>query len=256
MELLNHILQLPERCLVNKKISKAFFKRNFELTSSEKALLDDPQALISIDWMASISFTSANIPLYKDEKELFEEVQIIVVDTAGNHSEKKQYRIADLIQKYIPYPVLLCIRLDKWLMMNVCDKTINQNDSSRRVVDKKYDTSLIQYQEATPLARQFLESMAFTGLDKTNLKSYYVSYIQRIMAFQIAEVMGRYSLKSVERTQNDREILEKIETLQKEILVLQNQVKVESQSALLVALNIQIHEKRTQIKQLKASIIA
>jgi hypothetical protein len=52
MDALNTILQIPERCMVHKKITKAFFKRNFDLISGEKTLLDN---LIAIDWLASIS---------------------------------------------------------------------------------------------------------------------------------------------------------------------------------------------------------
>ena len=61
MESLNQILQLPERCLVNKKITKAFFKRNFDLTLTERKLLDDSAIIIQIDWIASLKPNQINI---------------------------------------------------------------------------------------------------------------------------------------------------------------------------------------------------
>lgn len=256
METLQKILQIPDRCLARKKISKAFFKRNFDLTNAEKSLLEDASAIVSIDWVASISLSTANIPPYKDEKQLFEEVQIILVETAGDPLDKKQHRIADLIQKYIPYPVLMGIRQDGWVVWNACDKSINQNDSSRRVIDKKYDSPLMQYTLANDLQRQFYKGMAFASLDKTNLKSYYESYIQAIVSLQVAGVSGVYVARTREQTQQDQEVLEKIEILQKEILILQNQAKSESQLNQQVALNTQIHEKKSQMEQLKALITA
>jgi hypothetical protein len=252
MDALNTILQIPERCLVNKKITKAFFKRNFDLTSTEKTLLDDVNAISGIDWLASVSPSNSNINPYKDEQYLFEEVQVIVAHTSGSDFEINHQRIAELIQKYIPYPILLCIRKDGTFVLNACDKKINQNDSNRRIVEKKYTTEPINKQEATERQQSFLSSLAFSELDKTNLKTYYDSYIQRMIALQTAELSGVFTPRTKERTQSDIETLEKIESLQKEIQVLQNQAKKESQLNKRILLNTEIQDKRKLIEQLKA----
>lgn len=256
MEALNTILQIPERCLVNKKITKAFFKRNFDLTSSEKALLDDFNAISAIDWLASVSPANSNINPYKDEQYLFEEVQVIMVHTSGDDFERVHHRIVDLIQKYIPYPILLCILNGRLFVLNACEKKINQNDSSRRTIEKKYSTEPIDQKETTERQHSFLNSLAFSELDKTNLKTFYDSYIQRMIALQAAGLSGVFTPRTKDRTQSDMEKLEKIDTLQKEIQVLQNQAKKESQLNQRIALNTQIQEKRKLIEQLKALITA
>jgi hypothetical protein len=256
MDALKTILQIPERCLVNKKITKAFFKRNFELTSAEKALLDDFNAISAIDWLASVSPSESNINSYKDEQYLFEEVQVIIVHTSDSDFQKNHQRIADLIQKYIPYPILLCVRQNGIFILNACDKRINQNDSSRRTIEKKYNTEPIEQQTPTETQQNFLNSLAFSKLDKTNLKTFYDSYIQRMIALQAAELSGLFIPRAKDRTKSDMEKLEKIETLQKEILVLKNQAKKESQLSQRIALNTQIQEKRKLIVQLKALITA
>ena len=256
MDVLNNILQIPERSLVTKKITKAFFKRNFDLTSTEKALLDDFNAISGIDWFASINPANSNINPYKDEHYLFEEVQIIITHTPGNDFERNHQRIADLIQKYIPYPILLCILHDNVFVFNACDKKINQNDSTRRIVEKKYSTESINRQAITEQQQSFLNSLVFSELDKTNLKTYYDSYIQRMIALKAAELSGVFMSRTKERTQSDMEKLEKIDTLQKEIQILQSQAKKESQLNQRIVLNTQIQEKRKLIKQLKALITA
>ena len=97
MDNLNNILKIPERCLVNKKITKAFFKRNFDLTSNEKILLDDFNIIATIDWLANVRPSTANISRYQDENYLFEEVQVIAVQTAENNFDYNHFRIAELI---------------------------------------------------------------------------------------------------------------------------------------------------------------
>ena len=36
----NQILNIPERCLLNKRLTKAFFLKNFDLSGTEKKLLN------------------------------------------------------------------------------------------------------------------------------------------------------------------------------------------------------------------------
>ena len=104
-----NILQLPESCLVNKKITKAFFKRNFDMTSAEKNLLDDYNAISAIDWIASISQANANVPTYQDYESTFEEIQVVAVNTSPESLNKNAPKIIDLVQKYIPYHMILFV---------------------------------------------------------------------------------------------------------------------------------------------------
>ncbi len=153
METLNTILQIPERSLVNKKITKAFFKRNFDLTNSEKLLLDDFNMVIAIDWLASVGPASTNISRYQDEQYLFEEVQIISVQTTEPNFERNHPKIADLVQKCIPYPILLCIYHRDAFVLNTCDKRVNQNDNSRRTIEKRYSTEIVSRKDASYSSR-------------------------------------------------------------------------------------------------------
>ena len=256
MDGLNNILQIPERCLINKKITKAFFKRNFELASSEISLLDDFSSVVSIDWHASISPTNSNIAEYRDEQNVFEEVQIISVQSTDKEFQKNYGRIADFIQKYIPYQILLCIWHDKNFVLNACDKKISQNESSKRIIEKRYTTEIINHETTIEYQQAFLISLNFSVLDKTNLKTYFDSYTQRIIALQTAALNGAFFPRTQSRTQGDMSVLEKIDMLSKEIQVLENQAKKESQLNLRVQLNTQIQGKRKQIEELKVLLTA
>lgn len=255
MNNLNSILQLPRRCLLNKKITKAFFKRNFELTSKEKALLDDASLITCMDWLASISPSSTNINLYSDDNFLYEEVQVITVNSESTNFEKSCFNIIELIQKYIPYPILLTVYSDKDFIMNTCDKKINRNDNSLRTIEKKYSTELINVATPTEQQKTFLNSLSFAALDKTNLKTFYDSYTQRIAALQTAMIKGSFVPRTQSRTANDIENMERIETLEKEITALQNQAKKETQLSQRIEFNTQLQQKRKQIEQLKELII-
>jgi hypothetical protein len=254
MDKLLQILQIPDRCLVNKKITKAFFKRNFELTISERALLDDFSIISGIDWLATVSPANANINGLQEEGSMYEEIQLIIVQTNEADFDRNKFKIAELVQKYIPYHTLLCVYHHTTFILNTCDKKVNQNDSSRRTIDKRYFSENISLENPNPQQSAFLQSLAFAGLDKTNLKTYYDAYSQRIIALQAAELSGVFSVRTSSRSQSDMASLEQIETINKEISLLQVQAAKESQLNQRIRLNVRIKQLEHQIDLLIASL--
>jgi len=164
------ILQLPEKCLVNKKITKAFFKRNFDMTRTERNLLDDANSVISIDWIASISQSNANVSAWQDAESTFEEIEVIAVTTNTDNLNKQATPIIDLIQKYIPYHLLLVVTDGAKTVWNVTYKRINQNDNNKRTVDKKFTSELIDLNGDNAIHKAFIESLNFSKLVSTDLK--------------------------------------------------------------------------------------
>ena len=61
INLLLKSLKLPTTCVANQKLPKAFFKRNFELTLSEKKLIDDFSIVQQLEIVALINHETANI---------------------------------------------------------------------------------------------------------------------------------------------------------------------------------------------------
>jgi hypothetical protein len=251
-----HILQLPDRCLVRKKITKAFFKRNFEMTSGERALLDDYASVTAIDWLASISPHSANVPAYIDAECTYEEVQVIALQTSVAHYDRDKLKLTDFIHKFIPYHILLAVYCEDRLIWSSSSKRINSNDVNKRVAERKFVTEDTKLQYADDTTKAFLDSLAYTGLDKTNLKILYESYTQRIVALKTAGITGAYAPRPTERTKQDVEHLEQIDGMEREITQLQNQAKKETQMNRRVELNTEIQQRRRQIEQIKTLITA
>ena len=255
--MLNHIiqiLQLPERCLVNKKITKAFFKRNFDLTNAERNLLDDYSTVIAIDWIASISQNNANVPAWQDVDSTFEEIQVIAITTSPDQLSKQAGRIIDLIQKYIPYHILLVVHDGVNTIWNVAYKRINQNDNNKRTLDKKFITDSIGTKSSNEIHDAFLKALDFSKLASTDLKILYDAYVQCFVGLTTAPIIGTFETRPTERTKEDVARLEQIALLEKEITTLNNTAQKETQMNIRIELNTQIQQKRKQIELLKNSI--
>ncbi|VXB47286.1 Methyl-accepting chemotaxis protein [Flavobacterium sp. 9R] len=244
----NKILNIPERAIISKKISKAFFSRNFELSTADKKILNE---IVAMDWLASIKPSNTNIALFQNETHIFEEIQVMTCTLSGNLIKGTIDKVTNLFQKHIPYPIVLVIENADEFVVNVCDKKINQNDKSKRTIEAFINSPNVSKLYKSELVGAFFEGLDFAVLDKTNLETTYKSYTSAIVQFQTAMVTGNFNKRSTIRTEEDLKHLETIQKIEKEILTLSNQIKKESQLNTKVSLNIEIQKKKNEIEHLK-----
>jgi|SRR5690554_2902278 len=247
----NTILNIPERALINKRLTKTFFLRNFELSTAEKKFLNND--VLGMSWLASIKTSNSNIPEFKDDKYQFEELQVMIV-TLNNKLNELHKRAFELLQKYIPYQLFIIVEDTEEFIINVCDKRINLNDKSKRTIEAYYTTSIISKLYKNEITSKFYESLSFTHLNKTNLKTAYTSWTQAIIQYKAACLTGQFQNKSQYRTEEDMNLLLKIERIEQEIISLTSQIKKESQLNAKVDLNIKIQQSRKEIEAIKNTL--
>ncbi len=244
-----NILNLPDRVLLEKKLTKAFFLKNFELSASEKKVLNS--SIAQMEWLASIKPNNSNIQSVINEQFAFEEVQIMVCTIGNEKLDAVANTCIQLFQKYIPYQMLVIVENDQEFIVNTCEKRINQNDKTKRTIENYYSTKVLSKLYKDDNTDAFLKSIDFAVLDKTNLDTFYQSYINSVIQLNSASVTGVFQKRTNTRTKEDLELLNKMEELEKEVSKLANQVKAEKQQNQKVTLNIAIHQKRKQIESIK-----
>lgn len=254
MRSVHQILNLPESCIVNKKITKAFFKRNFDLTLSERKLLEDAAIIQQIDWIASIKPQNSNIAAYSDELSIYEEIQVISLNIGDEAISKHANRVMAFVQKYIPYHILLILKSNDSIIFNTAEKRINQNETSKRTIEKSMSTELIIAGNESAAQLAFLNNCAFEQLDKSNLKTLYHSWTGCIAALMASNLTGEYQTRPVERVEADIRLLEEIGRIEKEVKLLSSQAQKETQLNLQIQINTEVQAKRKQLEQLKAHL--
>lgn len=245
--------QIPDQSLVRTRLTKTFFKRNFELTLSERKLLDDSSVIQEMEVYASLKPSSCNVPSYVNTTETYEEVVFIQIQTGDDNFEKNTKKIGELIQKYIPYHVVLGIYSSNTLIINLAFKNINQVDKTKRIIQLiKQSKILSLYNTADQVGLR--EAMSFKHLDKSNLKTLYSSYNTVIDNWALSEITGSFTPRPYERTKQAVQVMEKIETYQKEISNLRAQIQNTTQMNIRVDLNTNIHQLNNKIDSLKKSL--
>lgn len=245
----NKLLNIPERSLLNKKITKSFFLKNFELSSSEKKVLNN--IIQSMDWISSIKPSNSNIPEYRDEYYVFEEIQFMLCTLNENNLSDNADKCISLFQKYIPYQIVLIVEDDNGFILNTCDKRINLNDKTKRTIERQISTPVISKLYKNEIISDFFDSLDFVKQDKVSLQRLYKGYINSIIQLQSSIVIGSFSKRTNVRTEEDLKLLDSMNTIEKEVIRLTNQLKKETQMSSKVSLNMEIQKKRKEIEIIK-----
>jgi hypothetical protein len=223
--------------------------KNFELSSVEKKVLNN--IIQSIDWTASIKPSNSNIPEYKDENYVFEEIQFILCNLNEDTLFENSDKCVSLLQKYIPYQIVLIVEDDNGFILNTCDKRINLNDKSKRTIERQISTPVISKLYKNEVTSSFLDSLDFITQDKISLQRLYKGYINSIIQLQSSLVTGSFNKRTGTRTEEDLNLLESMNMIEKEVIRLTNQLKKETQMSSKVSLNMEIQKQRNEIKNIK-----
>lgn len=237
---------MPEGCVLGKRLFKKQFYEHGQLGAADKkAFVEDIEG---IDWSYTLKPSTINIPKLEDDTHEYLEIAVLQVklSVAERHS-----RIAAVIQKAIPYPLLIIFVHDQHLAISTADKRINRADANKIVVEAVYDTGWIDTSSPSDEQDAFLADFRVTKFSFRNLYDFYQDAVGRIIALNCAAHSGKYESPTTKgRPKAVRlEALRQLDKLHQKRTETRNKLKKEKNLGTQVSLN-------TQIKQLSDSIEA
>lgn len=219
-------LNIPDSCFIGNTIYKKLFYENADLSTSDKSLFSD--TISKITWLYCLKPETINISVYKDEVREYPEVEVIEVLL---HKDYKLKRIAEIIMRTIPYPMVLIFKLEGKVKFYVAHQRTNQSDSSKNTIEEFIATDWLES-----------DSALFDKLDIKQMRfaNFYALYSDIVDAISI------YNLSTIMPTDDNitgaeaRELSAKIEDIEQEITSLRAKLKKETQFNRKMELNIEI----------------
>jgi len=242
-------LAIPDSCYLGKRIFKKLFYENAQLNATDKKAFS--LDIEEIEWRYTLKSETINIPRYEDEEREYYEIAIIQVSL---NEPSRHKRIAQIIQRAIPYPLLIVFSHDSAIALNVAAKRINRADREKIMVEEFQDTAWLNLETLVDHEKEFLESLAITNFSYNNFYEFYSDLTERIVALNCAELSGKYSAVAVQPDVNRAQVLETISLLQQKQGELRSALKKESQFSQKVDLNMQIKKLAEQIETQKAQL--
>lgn len=172
-------LHLPDRAIAGNKIDKKALYGNADLSANEKRWLKD--CVDKITWAYRIANDTVNIRGYVDDFIDYSEIQVIGINL---RTEDHARRIADLLLKSMPYPLILGMFHDDKLMIIGAHVHINLNDKSRLVVEE------IRCSKWLSVDDRLLEILDMSSPGPSDIYQLYSRFIDSLMRLNVSEERG------------------------------------------------------------------
>ncbi len=176
-------LNISENCLANQTIFKKTFLESVDLLASDKKLINDH--IKKVVWKYCLKPDNTNIPVYKDNEREYYEIEIIEVQLNETNKVK---RIAEIIMRAIPYPILLVFTKDNQIQLVSGDMRKNLSDSSKVTVDNFVYTDWFEIESGNPFVEKLLNDLNFKQLNFTNFYLMYRDIEAKLNNFNIAKL--------------------------------------------------------------------
>lgn len=219
-------LNIPNSCFVGSTIYKKLFYENADLSTSDKLLFTD--TINKVTWLYCLKPETINIAPYKDEVRDYPEIEVIEILVNKDYKLK---RVAEIIMRTIPYPMLLIFKLEDKRQFYAAHQRNSQSDNSKNTIEEFLSTDWLE-SESSLFVKLDIKQMRFA-----NFFALYSDIVDAISIFNLSTIMpSEEHITGVEA----RELSNQIEEVAQKIASLRSRLKKEVQFNRKMELNIEI----------------
>jgi hypothetical protein len=243
-------MAIPDACHLGKRVFKTLFHENAVLGATDKKAFRED--IDTVTWEYTLKPATIPIPAYEDDKREYVEVALLQVNV---HTPQRIGRIAEVIQRAIPYPLIVVFSLETKCALNVAQKRFSQAERGAIVAEDIRTTRWIDLEAPSALEEEFLCSLAVPTLPHTNFYAFYSAIVDRCIALECARFTGKYCPGVVPE---EREVrlgrLAASRALEDRIAERKAAIRTETQFNRQVELNAEIKRLEQELRQVAASL--
>lgn len=240
-------LGLPDATRVDQRVPKKLLAEHGAATVADKRQVQD--GVDEVLWLASLKPHLIGVPAFKDAQREYLEVAVLSLKLKPG---AKPSRLAELLHRAVPYPVLLLTSSDLGASLSLAHIRASQNEADKTVLDGSVLSVLLPEAEH---GADFYEAVALAKQPQSDLYALYQGWLDTASALDIAQETGRF-LPSLTREQAAARhaALQDCRQLQAQIAQLRSQADKERQMPRQVALNQEIHAAQSRLQALQRTL--
>lgn len=227
---------LPAAALVNQRIPKKLLVENGAPTTADRKRIQD--GIEEITWVAALKPASIGVPEYRDEQRAYVELTVLLVNL---REAGKVSRLAELIHRAIPYPVLLILADSDGLMLSLAHIRWAQSGADKTVLDGEPSMARLSGEGGFIGQHDFLQALSLRKQPRADLYALYQGWLDTLTALQAATITGRFAQsENAEQAGARRVALHRCREIDGEVARLRLAAAKEKQMARQVAVNMEI----------------
>lgn len=181
-------LGLPEGAAVEQRVAKKLLVENGAPTAADKRHIND--GVEELQWLAALKPTTIGVAEYRDSAREYLEIAVLRLTSRPGG---KIGRLAELVHRAVPYPVLLLIVQGPVLTLSLSHKRWSQAEGGKTVLDGEVIEVRLDDQVPAELLSTFLDSLSLACQSRSTLYSLYQGWIDKALALQAARLTGVFA---------------------------------------------------------------
>lgn len=237
-------LDLPGSCRVEQRVPKKLLVENGAPTASDKRQIND--GIEEIQWLAALKPNTIGVPEYRDDVREYLEIAVLSVTLRGN---AKAGRLAELVHRAVPYPMVLLLNSEQTLILSLVHKRWAQNEAGKVVLDGgMVEVALPGDAPLSAVEMAFMRALALGRQPQATLYALYQGWMDSFQALLAARITGSFKdADSSEQVAARRQGLQDCQRLELEAVSLRAKAAKEKQLARQVELNLALKHVLAQL---------
>jgi len=261
-------LGLPSSCRVDQRVPKKLLIETGAPTAADKRLIN--YRIEKIQWLAALKPNTIGVPAYSDDVREYLEIAVLYITLRGEPMTAANLaRLAELVHRAVPYPVLLLLNTPQELSLSLAHKRWAQNEAGKVVLDGDVMITALDVNAseapvavsadptttAQPILPAFLQAIALRHQPQANLMDVYLGWMACLLALQVARFTGTFKHEiGIKPLFNKREQLQILERLAADATSLRSQAAKARQLAQQVELNLALLRVQAQLTQARSQL--
>ena len=232
-------------------MSKKLLVENGAPTASDKRQIND--GIEEIQWLAALKPNTIGVPEYRDDVREYLEIAVLSVALRGN---AKAGRLAELVHRAVPYPMVLLLNSEQTLMLSMAHKRWAQNEAGKVVLDgSMVEVALPGAAPASAIETAFMQALALARQPQATLYALYQGWMDGLEALLAARLTGSFKdANSPEQAAARRQGLQDCQRLELEAVSLRAKAAKEKQLARQVELNLALKRVQAQLAAVREQL--
>ena len=243
-DLLN-ALAIPPCARVDRRMPKTLLLEHGATSAADRRKVIE--GVQEVRWIAALKPTTIGVPAFRDDTREYLEIEVLILTVRGGVPPR---RIAEILHRAIPYPVLALVETAERHYFSASHKRNSQAQTNKVVLDgESIEAETPRHGEL--FATAFVNELALDRQPRTSMLDLYQGWIDTTVALLAARLTGHFEvLRSPESRQTREKWLRECGELETVVSKLRSAAAKEKQISRQVALNLELKRAEARYTEL------
>jgi hypothetical protein len=181
-------LDLPVGARVDQRVPKTLLMEHGAPTPADKRRITE--GIEELHWVAALKPTTIGVSEYRDAAREYLELAVLSVQFRDG---AKAARLAELVHRAVPYPVLLIAQSEAGLSVSVVHKRWSEAEAGKTVLDGELVAAELAQRPDAQAEGPFLAAIGLVSQPRANLRVLYQGWMDAVHALQAARLTGTFT---------------------------------------------------------------